>query len=624
MINVLNDAASENSRNAGNPVSYAEMKALLQQNYTLDTIGRLAAKVLPLMKAVLEALVYACFIFIIPLCMLPSGYKFLLNWCATLVWLSFWSPVYAILNMVMNIAARASSISEIGTSQGITIANVVGLSSANAEIKVLAGYLALSVPFICLALVKGVGSFIHLAGQMTGATTSAAGSAVAETVNGNMSYGNVSLGNAQMGNVSELQRNHNSLLASGGHKVDTGGVMIINDAKGFSVRQEQQDSGRRMIHTTTVDTTSATNVMKNMKSNQQSMQIRKSHADSIAENDISQIAERVATTNATDLARTHNMSLSEAQNKVWAGQVRVLRDMSKQYSGGKSTQGSLGIGGSFGIGGNVGISANANTSAHASNTQTFSDSESAVNEKMYSEADAILRNFAEQEAQSEHNDEITSYAREYVQNKQISDSLAHDMASNQANIDQMENAIQHMQSSTVTVTTNATDDYVKIAQKQNPHLTENQAKAQMQEAGENDPAHQRVLREMQSKNASKYNAGTSKFKTPDTSKLNFNENELRQSYANEKTKIETKIANTENEIVTKQQNIRNAKKTSEQNFEIQKIEASNKITEGQRNIKDRQEQVKNSVDKRAKESPLKTAGKVFIGRNNYDKRKDKK
>ena len=146
----------------------------------------------------------------------------------------------------------------------------------------------------------------------------------------------------------------------------------------------------------------------------------------------------------------------------------------------------------------------------------------------------------------------------------------------------------------------------------------------MQEAGENDPAHQRVLREMQSKNASKYNAGTSKFKTPDTSKLNFNENELRQSYANEKTKIETKIANTENEIVTKQQNIRNAKKTSEQNFEIQKIEASNKITEGQRNIKDRQEQVKNSVDKRAKESPLKTAGKVFIGRNNYDKRKDKK
>ena len=65
------------------------------------------------------------------------------------------------------------SVSEIRMSKGITIANVVGLYSANAEIKVLAGYLALSVLFICIALVKGVGSFIHLAGQMTDATTSA-------------------------------------------------------------------------------------------------------------------------------------------------------------------------------------------------------------------------------------------------------------------------------------------------------------------------------------------------------------------------------------------------------------------------------------------------------------------
>ena len=44
MINALNDSASENARNAGNPLSYAEMKALLQQNYTFDTIGRLARK----------------------------------------------------------------------------------------------------------------------------------------------------------------------------------------------------------------------------------------------------------------------------------------------------------------------------------------------------------------------------------------------------------------------------------------------------------------------------------------------------------------------------------------------------------------------------------------------------
>jgi conjugal transfer mating pair stabilization protein TraG len=112
LINAIQDTASENSRSSGKPISYAEMKALLQQNYTFETVGRLAAKVLPIMKAIIEALEYACFIFIIPLCMIPNGYRFLFNWAATLVWLQVWAPTYAILNFIMNIAARASTLPE--------------------------------------------------------------------------------------------------------------------------------------------------------------------------------------------------------------------------------------------------------------------------------------------------------------------------------------------------------------------------------------------------------------------------------------------------------------------------------------------------------------------------------
>ena len=82
IINGIADAASENSKLAG---TYAETRALEQQHITFDTIGRLAAKLLPIMKAVIEALAYACFIFVIPLCMIPNGYKFLLNWISVLV-----------------------------------------------------------------------------------------------------------------------------------------------------------------------------------------------------------------------------------------------------------------------------------------------------------------------------------------------------------------------------------------------------------------------------------------------------------------------------------------------------------------------------------------------------------
>ena len=79
MINAISDAASENSKQAGNAITYAETRALLQQNNTFDVVGKLASKLLPIMKAVIEALAYACFIFIIPLCMVPQGYKFLFN-----------------------------------------------------------------------------------------------------------------------------------------------------------------------------------------------------------------------------------------------------------------------------------------------------------------------------------------------------------------------------------------------------------------------------------------------------------------------------------------------------------------------------------------------------------------
>ena len=94
MINAIGDAASENSKAAGNAVTYAETRALQQQNNTFDTIGKLATKLLPIMKAVIEALAYACFIFVIPLCMVPNGYKFLMNWGAVLIWLQTWPLIY--------------------------------------------------------------------------------------------------------------------------------------------------------------------------------------------------------------------------------------------------------------------------------------------------------------------------------------------------------------------------------------------------------------------------------------------------------------------------------------------------------------------------------------------------
>nr|NGX62400.1 Coupling protein TraD [Chlamydiota bacterium] len=69
MMNVLLDEYGGNS--------FASERAHLQQRSTYQTLGVLASSSLVTLRAVIEALVYAAFIFILPLSVLPGGVKFL-------------------------------------------------------------------------------------------------------------------------------------------------------------------------------------------------------------------------------------------------------------------------------------------------------------------------------------------------------------------------------------------------------------------------------------------------------------------------------------------------------------------------------------------------------------------
>ena len=512
MINAMNDAASENSRNAGNPISYAEMKALLQQNYTFDTIGRLAAKTLPIMKSVIEALVYACFIFIIPLCMIPTGYRFLINWAATLLWLGFWPPVYAVLNLIMNLAARSSTIAEIGTSGGITIANVTGIAAANAEIKVMAGYLALSVPFICIALVKGVGSFIHLASQMTGTTASSAGSAVNEAVNGNFSYGNVNLGNSQMGNVSNLQRNMNSLIGSGGHRLDTGGVQITNDAKGFSVMNRMQDTGIANLRGSLSSVVAAHERVNEAHSHVNSVNTRLAEGKSVLDAINVRGYEQVSQMKADDMVKSYGTGSQDAQNAVEYAKYMDSKTKGKAYNSGTSAQGNLGLGGTLsgslgftktkmgdsgtdkaaetlkGLQASASISGGVGTGVNASNTRMYGSQEQIIEGKDINELKSSYENVMKQLSTSEKNDEITGLARDRSEAIQNVNSLNREKTVADNELKQAEIGFQRMKQSAVTFDENLNDDFVGIAEERygmtsnaakellNSHRPEDQAK----------------------------------------------------------------------------------------------------------------------------------------------------
>ena len=206
MIYSIVDSMESHSTALGNVPNFAARRAYLQQRSTYETLGAMAGETLPVMKAVLEAIIYTFFLFVIPLVLLPFGYRFLLTWAQSILWLQLWAPLYAVLNYIMTITATSKTMAAIGISnpQGITIASAVGVANVNADIAAMAGYLSLSIPFLSIALVKGVGSFVHMASHLGNVAQSSAGMAASEVTSGNLSYGNFSEGNSQISNSNML------------------------------------------------------------------------------------------------------------------------------------------------------------------------------------------------------------------------------------------------------------------------------------------------------------------------------------------------------------------------------------------------------------------------------------
>ncbi len=242
MITAVVDAQDHASMIAGNAPNFAARKAYLQQRSSYQTIGKLASDTLPIMRAVLELICYALFLFIIPILVLPMGYKVLVNWTQTVLWLAMWPPMYAVLHLIMVSAIGIKTRAHIGisNSQGITIASSLGVQNISADMAAMAGYLSMSIPFICISIVKGVSSFVHMAGSLGAVSQGAASSAATESLTGNHSLGNTSMDNHSFGNMNQLSQNYTSSLSTGNTSLQEGHSTYATDANGNMVAKEQR------------------------------------------------------------------------------------------------------------------------------------------------------------------------------------------------------------------------------------------------------------------------------------------------------------------------------------------------------------------------------------------------
>ncbi len=219
----LEDGMLERGGSSRALTSFAVARAEVQQKRTYQTLGRLAARTLPIIHTTLEGLVYLLFPLFIGVVMLsfyPS--RTLFYYIKYVAWVMLWPPVFAVISYIGNQAAALSlqnlTLNGIGDSHQLSLRAIEAMGREAISVNDLAGYLLFSAPLIAWSVVSG-GQFAltSLAGSLGAVAQSSGSSASQEAAGGNVRAGNVELGNRRW--MQEMVRPSH---VGGGYDLDTG------------------------------------------------------------------------------------------------------------------------------------------------------------------------------------------------------------------------------------------------------------------------------------------------------------------------------------------------------------------------------------------------------------------
>ncbi|MCT4635290.1 MAG: conjugal transfer protein TraG N-terminal domain-containing protein [Rickettsiales bacterium] len=215
------------------PMSYGAVKAKQQQQESWLISGQLAREILPTLHAVFAALIYASFILIIGMLVLPNGFRTLGNYFGLLIWIETWPPLFAVLNLLTNVSAKTFG----GDFSTITMNNASQIISHNNNISVVASGMMMVLPYLSYNLLKGgAGQFVHLANQVMGSSQGAVMAASSEVTSGNRSLDNVSMSNGQWHNNSGFKTDMNTSFRSGHQEHQlSDGMLVKRTASGVEI-----------------------------------------------------------------------------------------------------------------------------------------------------------------------------------------------------------------------------------------------------------------------------------------------------------------------------------------------------------------------------------------------------
>ncbi|HHR6502973.1 TPA: conjugal transfer mating-pair stabilization protein TraG [Providencia alcalifaciens] len=238
VMNALKQGIGGYSAQSGDTASLVNLASTSSYNkmrLSWATSSSVATSFTPLLYTILFSLIVALFpIFILLMTVHVLTTRMLFNYIMSIIYLQSWAPMFAILNHATSFYLRGKT-----NGMDFNLANQASIQQIHSDIGLIAGWLTLSIPFIAMAIVKGLGPAVAQAGNYLGtAINSSAAASASQASDGTWAFNNMQTdnvtGNKWDTNSSfrdgQMTRQHasgaTSTLTQSGQEVwDTGNAM---------------------------------------------------------------------------------------------------------------------------------------------------------------------------------------------------------------------------------------------------------------------------------------------------------------------------------------------------------------------------------------------------------------
>lgn len=348
------------------PYSYGNIRALQQQNTSWQFMGELAQLTLPIMHALFQALIYASFPLVVCFIFFSRGFHILATYFGIMIWIELWAPLFAVLNLIISLFAKNAMLHD-----GFTIENISHIISTQHSYAMAASSLGMAIPVLSYMLVKGgAGSFVHIAGQISGMTSTGISVAATEVVSGNRTLDHLSIGDKSLNNVNtnkyDTAANFSSgymrsSLLDGTIKTDLmNGKVIYQGGPGIT-----SSSGNTTLN---IGSTMQESLVKQFQKNY-SKAINESHELSQIEQNMTRQASEFVARFAENKAKGEHYDISDAvsENQTFNEVINKTKDLHENYGYSWSQASNYaitgGLTGGFDIGGHKDLTNNPFTSS---------------------------------------------------------------------------------------------------------------------------------------------------------------------------------------------------------------------------------------------------------------------